>query len=224
VIHGFGASPAWFNAKFFSLRGFFREGWDVVLFTLPFHGGRRSPRAPFNGAELFTGGFAQFCEAMLQAVCDFRIVLNHLERQGVPRVGVTGLSLGGYTSALLAAVEPRLDFVIPNAPVTYIPQLLDSWFPANLAMRVLTALKGVPRGLIEQALTLHSPLNYEPVVAKSRLMVVGGLGDRLAPPEQSLLLWEHWGRPKLSWFPGSHVLHFERRAYLDAMRELMVAV
>ena len=153
MIHGFGASPAWFNAMFFSLREFFRNGWEVVMFTLPFHGGRRGARAPFNGAELFSSGFAHFCEAM----------------------------------------------------------------------RLLTVLKQVPRELIEQALALHSPLSYEPVVPKSRLMVVGGLGDRLAPPEQSLLLWEHWGRPRLSWFPGSHVLHFERRDYLDAMRELMAS-
>src|SRR5439155_116540 len=44
VIHGFGASPAWFNSWFFSLREFFREGWEVLLYTLPFHGGRAPAR------------------------------------------------------------------------------------------------------------------------------------------------------------------------------------
>jgi hypothetical protein len=52
-------------------------------------------------------------------------------------------------------------------------------------------------------------------------MVIAGLGDRLAPPEQSLMLWEHWGRPELHWFPGSHVFHMGRRGYQEQIGELM---
>jgi hypothetical protein len=59
------------------------------------------------------------------------------------------------------------------------------------------------------------------VLPKDRLMIVAGLGDRMAPPEQSELLWEHWGRPEIHWFPGSHLLHFGRGRYLAAMRRLM---
>ena len=222
VVHGFGASPAWFNTSFFSLREFFAEGWDVLLYTLPFHGSRRGRRrGALNGVELFVHGMAHFTEAMLHAVHDFRVFLDHLEETGAPRVGVTGLSLGGYTSALLGAVDERLDFVVPNAAVTWLPPLLDSWFPANVTGAALRAASGVDPDALGRALAVHSPLTYAPVVGKDRLMVVAGLGDRLAPPGQSLLLWEHWGRPELHWFPGSHVLHFGRGAYLGAMRRLM---
>jgi alpha-beta hydrolase superfamily lysophospholipase len=221
VVHGFGASPAWLNTAFFSLKTFFAEGWDVVLFTLPFHGSRRGDRVPLNGIELFAHGMAHFVEAMLHAVHDFRALVDHLEEQGAPRFGVTGLSLGGYTTALLAAVERRLDFAVPNAAVTWLPPLLASWFPVNLTSAPLRALTRVPEDLLYRALALHSPLTYAPVLPKDRLMIVAGLGDRLAPPDQSLLLWEHWERPELHWFPGSHVMHFGRRAYLDAMRRLI---
>ncbi len=221
VIHGFGASPAWFNTAFFSLRSFFAEGWDVVLFTLPFHGSRRGARRTLNGLELFSHGMASFTEGVIHAIHDLRALLDHLERQGVPAVGVTGLSLGGYTSALLAAVEPRLAFAVPNAPVTHVPPLLDSWFPANLTGAVLRSVTGVPHDLLQRTLALTSPLSYPAALPNDRLMIVAGLGDRLAPPEQSLLLWEHWGRPELHWFVGSHVLHFGRGSYLRAMRELM---
>lgn len=221
VIHGFGASPAWFNAAFFSLREFFEDGWDIVLFTLPFHGGRRGPLSPFNGAELFAGGFAHLCEAMLQAICDLRVVLDHLQRRRAPRVGVTGLSLGGYAAALLAEVDDRLDFAIPNAAVASLPQLIDGWFPANIGTALLEWIKRVPRELIARSAALHSPLSYPPKLPRDRLMVIGGRGDRLAPPEQSVLLWEHWGQPALHWYPGSHMLHFSRSDYLEAMRGLM---
>jgi hypothetical protein len=54
-------------------------------------------------------------------------------------------------------------------------------------------------------------------------MIVRGLGDKLAPPQQAELLWEHWGRPRMHSFAGSHVLHFGRSAYLAEMREVMAA-
>ncbi|WP_354700841.1 hypothetical protein DSM112329_01133 [Paraconexibacter sp. AEG42_29] len=221
VIHGFGASPAWFNTAFFSLKQFFANGWDVLLYTLPFHGSRRSNTLAVNGTDLFAHGMAQFSEGIVHAIHDFRAFMDHLEATGAPRVGVTGLSLGGYTSALLAAVEPRLDFAIPNAAVTWLPPLLNSWFPANLSAALVRGISRTSDELLENALALHSPLSYAPQLAKDRLMVVGGLGDRLAPPEQSLLLWEHWDRPQLEWFPGSHIIHFGRGGYLDAMRSLM---
>jgi hypothetical protein len=55
-------------------------------------------------------------------------------------------------------------------------------------------------------------------------MIIGGLGDRLAPPEQSRMLWEHWGRPRLHWYPGNHILHVNRSAYLREMRRFMSSV
>jgi pimeloyl-ACP methyl ester carboxylesterase len=221
VIHGFGASPAWFNTLFFALEDFFESGWDIVLFTMPFHGGRSGPRTPFNGAEMFMGGVATVNECIIQAICDLRVMLSYLHTTGAPRVGVTGLSLGGYTTAALASVAAELDFAVPNATVCSVPALLRQWFPSNLAEAVLGRLKGIPQELVDDALSLHSPLLYKPQLPRERLMVVAGLGDRLTPPEHSLMLWEHWGRPDLQWFPGSHVLHFQRQAYLDAMRALM---
>jgi hypothetical protein len=220
VIHGFGASPAWFNAAFFSLQTFFAEGWDVLLYTLPFHG-RRGGRFLPDGVEMFGAGAARIHEAIIQAVLDFRILLDHLERYGAPRVGVTGLSLGGYISALLAAVEPRLDFAIPNAPVVWMPALLKTWLPANAIVGTGRRVLRIPDELITRSFALHSPLTYPAVLPKSRLMIVRGLGDKLAPPEQAAMLWEHWGRPRMHSFAGSHILHFGRSAYLADMRKLM---
>lgn len=224
VIHGFGASPYWFNSAFFSLPQFYAEGWDVLLYTLPFHGPRGAGhRNVLSGAEIFSHGFATFNEAMLHAVHDFRILVDHLVETGVPRIALTGLSLGGYTSALLAAVEPRLDAVIPNAPVTNVPALLGQWFPAGLGIELLGRLHGAGMRELRASLAVHSPLNYDPVVPRDRLLIIGGLGDRLAPPQQSVDLWEHWQHPRLHWYRGSHVLHFSRGAYLDEMRALLGA-
>ncbi len=220
VIHGFGASPVWFNAAFFSLKAFFAEGWDVLLYTLPFHGRQGGPLLP-DGIDMFGAGAARIHEAVIEAVFDFRILLDHLERYGAPRVGVTGLSLGGYISAVLAAVEDRLDFVIPNAPVVWMPALVSSWLPANLIVGAGRRVLGIPDELLARSFALHSPLSYPAVVPRRRLMIVRGLGDKLAPPEQAAMLWRHWGRPRMHSFAGSHILHFGRSAYLAEMRKLI---
>jgi hypothetical protein len=88
-------------------------------------------------------------------------------------------------------------------------------------MVAASMLHGVPLEDAERALTVHAPLHYPPLVDKRGLMIIGGLGDRLAPPEQAQLLWEHWDRPRLHWYPGNHILHVSRAAYLREMRRFM---
>jgi hypothetical protein len=52
-------------------------------------------------------------------------------------------------------------------------------------------------------------------------MIITGLGDRMAPPEQAVMLWNHWDRPALQWFPGSHVLHVSQLDYLRRMTSFL---
>jgi hypothetical protein len=224
VIHGFMGSPYAFNSAFFSLPWFFGQGSDVLLYTLPFHGARASRTSPYSGSGLFAGGLTQLNEAMAHAVHDFRVLVDHLESQGVEQVGVTGLSLGGYTTALLAAVEDRLRFAIPNAAVADMATLIDSWFPANLLMRHAMPRRGIPTDAFADAVRFHSPLTYPARIPKERLFVIGGLGDKLAPPEQSERIWEHWGRPRLHWYPGNHVLHVNRGAYFKQMKDFFAEI
>ena len=136
---------------------------------------------------------------------------------------MTGLSLGGYTSALLGAVEDRLAVVIPNAAVTDLPSLIHSWHPASSVLSLALRTSGIPRAELDQRprSRRRSPMRlWSP---KDRRFIVAGLGDRLAPPEQSEWLWEHWDRCRMHWFPGNHVLHVNRVAYLREMREVMEA-
>jgi pimeloyl-ACP methyl ester carboxylesterase len=221
VIHGFGASPHWLNSAFFALPWLFEQGYDVLLYVLPFHGVRQPKTVPFSGWGLFAHGIAHFNEAILHGVHDLRVFVEHLIAGGVEQVGVTGLSLGGYIAALAAAVEDRLAVSIPNAPVASMDRLISQWFPAGVLVAAGTRVAGIDRDELDSVLAVHSPLTYEPLLARERRMIIGGLGDRLAPPEQSLLLWEHWSRCRLHWFPGNHVIHVNRRAYLKEMLSFM---
>ena len=221
VIHGFMGSPYLFNGLFFSLPWFFRTGYDVLLYTLPFHGPRAEKGSPYSGYGFFMDGIPGFAEAMAQAVHDFRSVLDYLEHTGVDRIALTGMSLGGYTSALIASVDDRIQAVIPNVPVVTPDRTVDEWFPANLLVKLGNRLAHIDQDLVAAAGQYHSPLNYVPLVPQDRRLIITGLGDRLAPPQQAELLWEHWDRCAFHWFPGNHILHVSQPDYLRRMTKFM---
>jgi pimeloyl-ACP methyl ester carboxylesterase len=221
VIHGFFASPHVLNGAFFALPWFFRSGFDVLLYTLPFHGARRERFAPFSGSGVFSSGQSGFAEAMGQAIHDLRLFIDYLDGETGGAVGVTGLSLGGYTSALLSTVEPRLSVVVPNVPVTDPHRLLRSWVPAGQIVAAAGKVGGADVDLLAAGSAFHSPLSYPTLVGKEARLIITGLGDRLAPPDQSEALWQHWDRCALYWFPGSHILHIDQRNYLRRMARFM---
>ena len=221
VIHGFMGSSYLANGRFFSLPWYYRSGYDVLMYTLPFHGRRAEKLSPFSGFGYFAGGLSGFAEAMAQAVHDFRSIIDYLRHTGVDRIALTGISLGGYTSALVASVDDRLEAVIPNCPVVTPATMFDEWFPANKLIRLGLRLSNISRDELDAGLSYHCPLNYPPLVPKDRRMIITGLGDRMAPPDQAVMLWEHWNRCALHWFPGSHVLHVSQLDYLRRMTSFL---
>lgn len=221
VIHGFMGSAYLANGLFFSLPWFYRAGYDVLLYLMPFHGRRAEKWSPFSGYGIFANGMAGFAETMAQAIHDFRSVLDHLEATGVDRVAVTGLSLGGYTSALAASVDSRIQAVIPNVPVVTPEAAFDDWWPASTLVSLGRLAGGVSRQASVAASAYHSPLNYRPLVPKDRRLIITGLGDRLAPPDQAEKLWQHWDHCALHWFPGNHLIHVSQKDYLRRMTRFL---
>ena len=225
AIHGFMAEGYLINEWFFALPWFYRMGCDIALFTLPFHGPRQTRFSPFSGHGFFAGGSARFNEAVAQSVFDFRILLNWLQReQGVEQVGVTGLSLGGFISSMLASVESRLAFALPNVPIVSVADLMLEWQPIGALMRTALAVSGLGPADARRLVAASCPLTYPPLLPRERLMIVGGAGDRLAPPKHSRLLWDHWQRCRIYWFPGSHSIHLDRGKYLTEMARFMVGL
>ena len=53
-----------------------------------------------------------------------RRLISWLQTQDAPGIGVLGLSLGGYNTALLASVQPGLACAIAGIPATDFSRLL----------------------------------------------------------------------------------------------------
>ncbi|MCA9772670.1 MAG: alpha/beta hydrolase [Myxococcales bacterium] len=210
AIHGFGAPDYTVNTELFFARRLFEQGLDVVLFNLPFHGSRRPSGAWFHGQHFVGLALWRLNEACAQAILDLRVLIRHLRARGAPLVGVTGYSLGGYHAALLAGVEPNLDFAIPMAPVVSIADLMLAW-PIGRVLYPLIRDREDPVGDMRRLMAVHTPLTHSLKIPKERTLIVCGVGDRMAPPWHSQALWEHWGHPALLWTRASHLLILDRQ-------------
>lgn len=224
VIHGFMADPYWVNSRFLALPWFYKQGYDILLYTLPHHGRRSALLAPFSGHGYFAHGISHINETVAHSIFDLRIFIDYLRREGVAKIGVTGISLGGYTTALAASVIDDLEFAIPNVPVVSLVDLIFQWFPAGPIVKSLLRLSDISVRDARHRLAVHCPLTYTPKLPKERLMIIGGAGDRLAPPKHSRLLWDHWDRCRIHWFPGNHVIHLDQGKYLKEMLSFMRSI
>jgi len=203
----------------------FRARWlhrhldlNVAIPVLPLHGPRRTGRRGGNG--YFSGDFIDTVHAQAQALWDVRRLIGWLRANDAPLIGTYGLSLGAYTTALLTAVERDLDCVVAGIPAADFARLLRSHVP-KLVFRAAGRL-GFPFERIERLLRVVSPFAFEPRVPGERCYLFAGLVDRLANPDQARDLWEHWGRPHVRWYHGSHVSFFweseVKELLLEALR------
>ncbi len=213
ALHGFGMGypsidgPALFAAELY------RHGFDVALMTLPYHGGRKLPGSRFSGQSFTSVDVGQLNEAMRRAVFEVLAVAEWLrERRGDP-VGLMGLSLGGYLTSLAAGLAPQLDFAVAMVPPVCIGDL--AWRFFERSRHHAGATRDGLRQRLRTAYRVHSPLTFPAAVDRKRLLIVAGRGDRIVPPEHPYALWQHWGRPDIHWFSGSHLAPF-RRAELVA--------
>ncbi len=176
-------------------------GMNVALPVLPLHGPRRVTRVsgePFLSFELMNA-----VHGLTQAVWDIRRLISWIRSQGATSITVFGVSLGAYTVALLAGLEPGLDGVVAGIPVVDFPRLFHEHSPRHIRVRAIE--HRIMDGTAEHVYQVVSPLGFAPLVPADRRYIFAGYGDRLATPDQARRLSRHWGGPPVSWYAGNHV-------------------
>ena len=212
-VHGMGGGPFALEERAFLVPLWLASGYDVVLFQLPFHAARRPRRRPNSrfGEALFPSShLARTNEAFGQAISDLRALIGWLRLRDVPDIGVMGQSLGGYTTALLASLDPDLSFAVPMIPAACLTDRMWSMASPHLVRAAREA--GITEALFERIFQVHSPLARRPRIPWSRRFFVAAQGDQICPAHHATALWEHWGKPPIHWFPGGHLAQVGRMA------------
>lgn len=224
-LHGWGGGTWWVEERAFVVGYWLRRGFDVALFQLPYHGAR-SPRyqgkAGRSGAMFPSANLVRTNEAFGQAVFDLRALATYLRHRGAPSVGVMGMSLGGYTTALWASIDPSLAFAVAMIPAVDFSELMWRHGEDSPARRRAVSA-GVSGDLLRDVFEVHAPTTRPPLLPRERLMVVAGRGDRITPPDQAERLWQHWGECAIHWFPGGHLAQIGRGDAFRAVRKHLQA-
>jgi hypothetical protein len=219
-VHGFAGGHFWLESLAFDARRFYRAGLDVLLYVLPYHGARTPRGARHSGAPFFDVDLVRTNEAFTQAVYELRALLRYLRTGGTGPVGAFGMSLGGYTTALLATVEPELAFAVPMIPLTSLPDMM--WSQGADDPRLARAVAhGWSLAMLRDIFAVHGPLLRAPLVPYERRLIIAALGDRICPPAHAEALWRHWGEPRIHWYPGGHLAQFRRSVALREVRTLL---
>lgn len=221
-VHGFMAATWEINEFFLGMKSLYELGCDVVLKTLPHHGERRSSMAKISGLDYVSGGIESLNQAVIQSTYDIRTLVDYLKNQRhVEKVGLTGLSLGGYTSALIAGLENRLEFVMPVIPIISIPDAMMEWKPLDQALLRIMRKFSLDIRQLRQTMAFHSPMSRSALLPSTRLMIIAGMGDKMASPRHAEALQKHWQGCDLHWFEGSHALPLQR-ARTDRAKQIFL--
>jgi pimeloyl-ACP methyl ester carboxylesterase len=173
-------------------------------------------RAERSGALFLGPHLVRTNEAFGQAIWDLRSLADVLRDRGAPTVGVLGMSLGGYTAALWASIDPSLAFAFVMIPPISIAELMWKHGEDSPARRAATR-EGVTMDLLAEVFAVQTPTTRPARLPNDRLMVIAGRGDQNCPPDHAERLARHWGA-EMRWFAGGHLAQVGRG---DAFRHLL---
>ena len=123
-----------------------------------------------------------------------------------------GMSLGGYTAALLATLQPNLAFCVPVIPLASLADFARE--QGELSRE--PAAEAAEHALLERIYRVVSPVDRRPLIAPARTLVVAAKADRITPVAHARKLAAHLGAPLVSWH-GGHLLQLGRK---DAFRRV----
>ncbi len=183
------------------------RGVAALFLKLPYYGERRPKEGPAPVPRKFlTADIERTVTSMRQGVCDVRRALCWLA--GRPdidraRLGVTGISLGGIISSIVAAVDPAVGtgvFLLAGGDLSRIlwgmpetARFRESWAAAGRTIADLKVLTDP-----------FDPLTYAHRLAGKRLLMIAGKVDEVVPPASTLALWNAAGRPPIAWYDCGH--------------------
>ena len=204
LVHGYMAGQFAIEQRVWPVDWLQRIGLDVALFVLPFHAVRANPAR--RGAPPFPGSDPRMSnEGFRQAIADLGNLTHWLRERGHPAIGIMGMSLGGYTTALAATVDPDLAFAVPMIPLA---SMAD--FARDQRRLGTTRVEAeAQHAALDRVHRVVSPLHRAPLISPERVLVIGAKADRITPLSHAQRLARHFRAPLETW-PGGHLLQVGR--------------
>ena len=203
MVHGAYMGELRIDTRIFDVQTLHHKlGLNIAMPTLPLHGERKATSG--LSRSLPSLDTMDNLHGLTQAVYEIRSLLAWIRQQEPgAKIGLYGVSLGSYVSALAAGLEEPLDLLLAGIPAVDFNAVFLGQTPASV--RKTQWFHAFHEAVVELNQQLL-PLTATPATPLNRRYIYAARGDRVLPAqEQSLKLWEHWGRPRTFWFDGAHV-------------------
>lgn len=167
------------------------HGIDLVMFETPFNY-RRTPPG-YRAGELIVGGdMAHQLAVTRQGVLDLWRIVMSLQREG-RRVGLLGVSYGGWLSLLTSLLAEQLEFVIAVVPPVDIVRALESG--GTIQRTIRRGLGSLPIDIAELKRIARPvvPANWMPRLPAAAITLHGARFDRFVSCTHIEELARHWG-------------------------------
>jgi dienelactone hydrolase len=196
LLHGWnGEAGYYFQFPYLAWR-LRRRGLNVLTLELPYHA-RRRPSQPGAVKNFLSPDLLRTVEAVRQAVSDIRALVRWLHDEGLPGIGLWGVSLGAWLAGLTACAEPRLAWAVLMTPVARMDRgIAELPFCAGLRQ----SLKGADLDLRTLNLISHTPR-----LPKEQILILESRYDLFAPAETVEELWQRWNEPEIWRFQHGHI-------------------
>jgi dienelactone hydrolase len=180
-----------------------QHGVHALFVKMPYYGPRRDPASP---SRMVSADPTETVAGMTQAVLDIRRATTWLASRpevDAEELGVFGISLGGITSALVAAAEPR----VQNACLLLAGGDIGAagWDgPYTKVVRERWLSKGRTREEFEAILKAVDPVTYAAGARGKRILMLNATDDEIIPRDCTISLWKSLGEPEIEWLNGGH--------------------
>lgn len=199
------------------------RGFACFILYLVFHSKRMAEeikqRVPYLTPEEWYEGY-RVSIVNIRQVIDWASTRPEIDSE---RIGIVGISLGGFVSTIAMGVEPRIRagvFAIAGGNAEKLTwksqndairrghscteeecQRVRSLYPQY---RADVAEKGLENVVPAKECFLTDPLTYAPFVKNRPVIMINARWDQAVPRESTLDLWEALDRPPITWLPARH--------------------
>jgi len=180
-----------------------RHGIEVWLPRLPYHMERAEPDE-ISGQKSLSPDLGTSLDVVRQATAETRMLARWLRRVGAPRVGIWGMSLGGWVAALTATLDDDWDAVALWAPVAVPAEVLWESGIVEL-LREEIAAGGLTRADFEApAVSAMTPALRDPLVPRHKVQLTAAAHDHVISPGSIARLARRWS-VDVRWVPHGHI-------------------
>lgn len=178
-------------------------GCSAVFCHLPFHYDRTPPGC-VSGELAMTANLVLGMESLRQAVLELRRLVRALTTSGARWVGVWGMSYGAWIGSLASLLEPAVRTAWLLEPVSDVDWM--TWnSPVAATIRWQLRAGGFCPADLAPVLHLTCPSLHRPTIPGSRLILMSGRYDRIAPTWLVERFAKRWEAAHVVELPQGHL-------------------